>query len=477
LLGYIASNLESRTGTYLIDILPAEEDEAENPLHNLTFDRVKLKIGYGQYTFKNFKGETLYALYQHVGETVGTNCGVDIMKNLVIFSSNSIESLCKFISEIIVIAETPQHGKFLCFNWHVKYQYWREEARMEARPIDSVVLPKIMKDKLIGDISKFLNPATKHFYVRNGIPYRRSYLFYGIPGTGKTSMVQALAGYFRRNICFLLPTHPEMTDDSLREAIRRIPSNSIVVFEDIDALFDGNRQMKLKNSSLTFSGLLNALDGIITTHGQIFILTTNLRENLDAALIRNGRVDLHFEFSYAMDEQIEQMWKNFYPQTMDAGLEKEFSRKVRESLEEQQLQVTTSALQHFFIQQMDATPEEAMAAIPTIVEEILINSSKAMLESAATKKGKKEKKTKGKKGKKKHHEEEEEEVVVVDGEEEEKGSSSDGKKSKAKGKAIKKSKKMVQRGKKRGSKKSKSSSDSEESSDEEEQEEEEEEEE
>jgi chaperone BCS1 len=194
--------------------------------------------------------------------------------------------------------------------------------------------------------------------------------------------VQALAAHFGRNVCFLLPTHPEMTDDSLRAAINRIPENSIVVFEDIDALFGKDRSNQIKNSSLTFSGLLNALDGIGSTNGQIFVLTTNLRENLDHALIRNGRVDMHFEFGYATGEQMELMWSNFYPDAVDRAVD--FATAVLESLKAENLQVTTAGLQHFFVTQQDATVEEALQNVGWIVEEIKINSSRSMLEAAAT---------------------------------------------------------------------------------------------
>ena len=122
---------------------------------------------------------------------------------------------------------------------------------------------------------------------------RRSYLFYGLPGSGKTSLIQALAGHYDRSVCYVQPTHPDMTDDSLRAAVNNAPANSIIVFEDIDALFGKQREAKIASSPLTFSGLLNSLDGIGHPRGQLFILTTNFRDQLDQALIRNGRVDLH----------------------------------------------------------------------------------------------------------------------------------------------------------------------------------------
>jgi chaperone BCS1 len=378
LVSYIASNMVNKSGGFYADILPAKCSD-ENPLRLRAFDRVKIKIGYGEYEFRGLQGETFRALYQHVGKPVGTGCGVSVMENLLIFSP-SLETIADFISEIVRLSEKPEHGKFVCFTWNIQNMFWREDVRVNNRPMESVVLPTEIKNRLVNDLEKFLSIKTKDFYLRNGIPYRRSYLFYGIPGTGKTSMVQALAGHFKRNVCYLLPTHPEMTDDNLREAIHQIPQNSIVVFEDIDSLFDRHRDNKNTKSCLTFSGLLNGLDGITSPNGQIFILTTNLRDHLDHALIRNGRVDLHVEFSYANEEQIEQMWKNFYPDGIH--LAKEFSTKVMDLLTENHLSVTTSTLQHFFITQMDATAEEALEQAETIIEEILRNSSEAMLEAA-----------------------------------------------------------------------------------------------
>lgn len=32
------------------------------------------------------------------------------------------------------------------------------------------------------------------WYAERGIPYRRGYLLYGVPGSGKTSLIHALAG-------------------------------------------------------------------------------------------------------------------------------------------------------------------------------------------------------------------------------------------------------------------------------------------
>merc|ERR1719414_1111606 len=127
-------------------------------------------------------------------------------------------------------------------------------------------------------------------------------------------MIQALAGRFGRNLCYLSPTHPELSDDSLKSAI-----------EDVDALFGKGREKKIQQSPLTFSGLLNALDGVGNHNGLIFVLTTNFKDQLDAALIRDGRVDLRVRFDYCTPDQMEKLFDNFYPPkeegTTESGVE------------------------------------------------------------------------------------------------------------------------------------------------------------
>ena len=67
---------------------------------------------------------------------------------------------------------------------------------------------------------------------------------------------------------------------------------------------------------LTFSGLLNAIDGIITpdsTEPQLLFLTTNYKERLDSALIRPGRVDFQLHVDYCDRHQAKMLYERFYP--------------------------------------------------------------------------------------------------------------------------------------------------------------------
>jgi chaperone BCS1 len=63
---------------------------------------------------------------------------------------------------------------------------------------------------------------------------------------------------------------------------------------------------------VTFSGFLNALDGVASGEERIIFLTTNHIDRLDPALIRPGRVDLAPSVDDAVPEQARTLFTNFY---------------------------------------------------------------------------------------------------------------------------------------------------------------------
>jgi len=130
---------------------------------------------------------------------------------------------------------------------------------------------------------------------------------------GKTSIIQAVAGKYKRNLCFVQPLSKEWTDDTFSACVQSAPRRALIVLEDIDAYFGKNRETLHDKCPLTFSGLLNALDGVSSTDGQIFILTTNFLEKLDEALIRSGRVDRKVQFTAVDPKLARDMFLQFYP--------------------------------------------------------------------------------------------------------------------------------------------------------------------
>lgn len=87
---------------------------------------------------------------------------------------------------------------------------------------------------------------------------------------------------------------------------------AVILLEDIDAAFV-QRDSGGANTKLTFSGLLNALDGVASSEERLVFMTTNHIERLDPALIRPGRVDMVLRLGDASDKQIRRLFVKFYP--------------------------------------------------------------------------------------------------------------------------------------------------------------------
>jgi len=163
-------------------------------------------------------------------------------------------------------------------------------------------------------------------------------------------LITALAGRFRRNVCFLSAHHPKFTDEALKTALSRVPSRAIVVLEDIDSLFDKDRKTNNTNNPLTFTGLLNAVDGIGEHRGTVFVMTTNFKDRLDSALIRAGRVDMRIEFKHADDYQLAEYFKWFYDEEPEAEkLAPEWVKACRAQFPDG---VTMAELQQHFVDNM-----------------------------------------------------------------------------------------------------------------------------
>lgn len=190
------------------------------------------------------------------------------------------------------------------------WQSWVQVTKMVARPADSVILPGATMQHLIETIDEF--ERRRRWYAEHNVPWRLGFLFYGTPGTGKTSTCIALAGHFKRSIYLLNLGDPSLTDQGLVDRLGNIPARAFVVLEDIDAAFK-ERTAENKEGALSFSGLLNALDGISSKEGRILFMTTNHKPVLDPALIRPGRADVHVEFESATPAQLAALYERFYP--------------------------------------------------------------------------------------------------------------------------------------------------------------------
>ncbi|KAI1345061.1 P-loop containing nucleoside triphosphate hydrolase protein [Xylariaceae sp. FL0016] len=201
---------------------------------------------------------------------------------------------------------------------------WQPKSRKPIRRLDTVHFDNGIKQELLADIQKYLDPKTKKLYQSRSMPYRRGYLFYGLPGTGKSSLSTALAGEFGLDL-YQVSVPTVASDQDLEQMFQEIPPQCIVLLEDIDAIWTDRESEKhdsqsSSRSNCTLSGLLNVLDGVGSQEGRIVIMTTNKPERLDAALIRPGRVDMKVMLGNISRKSAEQMFLRMFAPDISAVL-------------------------------------------------------------------------------------------------------------------------------------------------------------
>lgn len=184
--------------------------------------------------------------------------------------------------------------------------YWLTTGKIKNKSIENIILPESIKNKILTDLNTF--NAKEDWYESTAIPYKRGYLFHGIPGNGKTSLAMALATLTKRDL-YVLNLADISSEHQLIRLFTNLSSNDgILLIEDVDAIY-AERNAK---SKVSFSALLNILDGAHSKHGLITIMTTNHIDRLDEALVRPGRIDTKIEITSPKKPQVEEFLKRFY---------------------------------------------------------------------------------------------------------------------------------------------------------------------
>jgi hypothetical protein len=235
-----------------------------------------------------------------------------------------IGSIYKLPDEDVIVYNTE-------FGWISRRKDWPRirafisQISLSPTSYEESSLDKVFWDAKTESLKKdvLFFSKSKDWFDKRDLPYSRSYLLYGPPGNGKTSAIRSIAKFFHTtpsqfsftgryedpDSAFLHWVNGESEEDDysdyprprrmnryIEESVESEdnPRIRILLLEDIDRFFSKEEGFK---TPVSFSAILNALDGVAQRKNSILIATANNPEKIDSqVLFRPGRFDLRIPF-------------------------------------------------------------------------------------------------------------------------------------------------------------------------------------
>jgi hypothetical protein len=203
-------------------------------------------------------------------------------------STGDLKTLRRFADDVRKHLRRPRNRKIVTVNVIGP----QPDIRLEVAEKEKIYLPKRLHDDIFSQVDGFF--GSKNLYKEMNIPYKRGFLFTGMPGTGKTMLIRKLIRHVHakhRIPTSYLAVHRRTDADDLRMLFNCASEKNpaMLILEDIESL--------CHETQLTRSEVLAELDGIGQRSGMLIIATANDPSRIDPALVhRPSRFDRVWTF-------------------------------------------------------------------------------------------------------------------------------------------------------------------------------------